>query len=597
MKILRFLILSIIFAPVLTMASVHYTVRFSEEEAKKHQVDIQITIDKLESVQGEYLKFKVPVWTPGSYKVREFSQHFTVKTVFVNGTPINFLREDKNTWAFPAKAGDHVTLNYSVYAFEQSVRQSYIDEHYAFLHGVSAFGYFPDAFNDIELEIKGLDKWKDVYVAAPAVSGKKHNYKFSDYDLLADSPIALGNFDTVDYTSGGVPHIVVMIGHGNYDLEKIRTDFKKMNDAEVKIFGSHPSTPVYIHFIYNVNAGGGGLEHLNSQTSMFERFAYTDEAKYKKFLGLIAHEYFHLWNVKRIAPMELGPFDYDKENYSDLLWVAEGFTSYYDDLILYRTGIIDQKEYLGLVAAQINRYENTIGKKVMSLDESSRLAWIKAYLPNENSSNTTISYYNKGMLVALAMELRIQKISNGKQCLDELMKALYENYKPSDLQNPEGGINMAIIVNLCKQLYGESFEDLFEALVYSTDPIDYQKWFEGLGIEFKDKNTHTNKYAGLLASTTEGRCIISRIDSESPAEKAGLSVKDELISIDGWRIEGDFNESLKRFDIGQTVELIYSRDGKIRKTMLAIGKDPTFNYELIVKDAENKLLKNWLRAN
>lgn len=595
MQILRILTISLIFVPNIIMASVQYQVNFTEAAAKKHQVEVEITVDKIHHTISDYVHFKVPVWTPGSYKVREFSQHFEVLSAKVNDKEVEVKRGDKNTWLIPASAKDKVSVVYSVYAFEQSVRQSYIDEYYAFLHGVSAFGYIEENLNDeLTVQFNPLSSWSDVYMAANEVKGKAHTFKLRNYDLLADSPIALGNFDTVDYTSGDVPHKVVMIGEGNYDLNKIKADFKKINDAEVEIFGSHPSEPIYIHFIYNVNSGGGGLEHLNCQTSMIERNAYTDEAKYKKFLGLIAHEYFHLWNVKRIKPKELGPFDYDKENYTDLLWVAEGFTSYYDDLTLLRTGIIDTKEYLSLVAAQINRYENTPGKEVMNLQESSRLAWIKAYLPHENSHNTTISYYNKGMLVALAMDLRIHRNSNGKSSLDQLLKALYERYNDNDLLSNEKGFDLDIIKSLCKDLYNDDMSDLFDELIFGKGEINYTKWFEGMGVAIENKTEADKAYVGISGDLNSGKFLVSRIDTDSPAEKAGISVKDEIIAINGWRVDSDLSTELKDIKVGEEIAVLISRDGKVIELKMTLAADEGFNYSLSVSDEDNKILKQWL---
>lgn len=594
MRILLILALNLIFAPQIIMAKVNYKLNFTEKEVRRHQVEVVLTIDAVGHSTSDFVHFKVPVWTPGSYKVREFSQHFEVKSTEVNGAEVDVERENKNTWLIPAKAKDQVKLTYMVYAFEQSVRQSYIDEFYAFLHGVSAFGYIEENSKDeIVLEVNALSKWKDVFIAAPAIEGRKHTYKLSNYDLLADSPIALGNFDVTFYESGSVPHSVVMIGKGNYDLLKIRDDFKKISDEEVKIFGSHPSEQ-YIHFIYNVNKGGGGLEHLNCQTSMYGRFDYKDETKYKKFLGLISHEYFHLWNVKRIAPKELGPFDYDKENYTDLLWVAEGFTSYYDDQVLLRAGLIDQKEYLELVAAQITRFENTPGKRVMTLEESSRLAWIKAYLPHENSNNTTISYYNKGMLAAMAMDLRIRSRTKGEKSLDDLLKLLFERFDYKHLQDKTKGYDIQTLVSLCEDVLKVEMKDLLDKLVYTTDSLDYGKWFSFMDVKLEDQNDHSKRYLGVTGSFAEGRYTISKVITASPAEVYGLSVNDEIIAVNDWRVDSDINDVIQNYDIGEKVDLVVSRDGKLNTITIELIADPEVKYALEVKNEKNEWMKQWL---
>lgn len=551
-----------------------YTVNF--DNVKSHYVNVEIEF----SSQGkDYVDFKVPVWTPGSYKVREFSKAF--ENVRVEDLEIS--RRDKNTWRIETKGKEQVKLSYDVYCFTISVRHSYVDQFYAFLHGVSAFGYLDGFENEqIVLKINPLDEWKNVEVALPQTKAPGYVYTCTNYDLLADSPIAVGNFDSDTYETKGVPHKIVMIGEGNYNLSKFTKDVKRITDWQADMIGEHPSNQ-YIHFIYNVNSGGGGLEHANSHTSMINRWAYTNKGRYRSFLGLIAHEYFHLWNVKRIRPLELGPFDYDKEVYTDMLWIAEGITSYYDDLTMYKLGNYSEKEYLNILKSNISRLENTAGKDVMSLAESSRLAWIKSYLPNEESPNVSVSYYNKGMVVALLLDLEIRKSSN--KCLDDVMTELYKNY----YKNGNKGLTHAQFESVVNKVAGRDLSEFFKTSVYSTDNLDYSV-FQSFGLELSIKPS-SKSYSGIKSAGH----VISNIVKNSPAVFAGLSVNDEILGLNGWKINTPIEKELEKLKVGSKAKILFSRDQKILETELTITKNPNVGVALTKIDEDNKELKRWLK--
>lgn len=563
----------------MTTNAINYSVSFSK--VKSHYVTVDIEFD---ATNKAYVDFKVPVWTPGSYKVREFSNAF--ENISANNLEIK--RLNKNTWRIFTDGQSQVSLSYDVYCFTVSVRQSYADEYYAFLHGVSVFGYLEGYENEqILLTIYPNDNWANVEVSLPKIKSSKHSYRCSNYDLLGDSPIAIGNFDTIDYTSGDVTHKIVMIGEGNYDLNKVMEDFKKISDTQIEMMGSHPSSQ-YVHFIYNVSQGGGGLEHANSQTSMMPRWNYSNPNKYRSFLGLIAHEYFHLWNIKRIRPKELGPFDYDKEVYSEMLWIAEGITSYYDDITLLRMGAYSKEEYLKIITSQMSRLENSPGKTVMSLAHSSLLAWVKAYLPNEESSNKTISYYNKGMIVAVLLDLEIRSTSN--YSLDDVMRKLYANF----YLEKNRGFTYYEFVDVCSSIAGKDMSIFLNEIVYSLNPINYDIFMKfGLDLAI-DKSYSTKPWSGISTELNGNRIIVTNIISNSPGVESGLSVNDEIIALDDWRLKVKFEDYLSYYSIGELIKLVYSRDGKMQTTHLRLLSNPTINFNLSVAEETNKKLLSWL---
>ena len=576
----KIIVIAFLISISISTMALDYAVSF--DKVKSHYVTVDLTFD---ATGRDFVDFKVPVWTPGSYKVREFSNAF--ENVTAGDKEVK--RINKNTWRIATSGASEVKLSYDVYSFTVSVRQSYADENYAFLHGVSAFGYLEGYEKEqITLSIVPYAGWNNVEVALPQTKAAGYVFTCENYDLLADSPIALGNFDKTSYVSGKVPHTVVMIGEGNYDLETIREDFKKISDSQIAMMGDHPSDR-YTHFVYNVGNGGGGLEHLNSQTSMMYRWGYTSKGRYRNFLGLIAHEYFHLWNVKRVRPIQLGPFDYDKEVYTDMLWIAEGITSYYDDKTLHRIGLYDDEEYLGILASQINRLENSPGKDIMSLAHSSMLAWVKAYLPTEESMNTTVSYYNKGMIAAAMLDLEIR--ANGKKSLDDVMTTLY-----TDFYKKKGrGFTHEEFIAVCTELAGKNMKPFFEDVIFSTKPLDYESIFSQYGISITDKNADkTTPWSGVVSSHSNGKTTITNIYSNSPAVDAGLSVNDEIIAINGWRVDDKLENHDSKYGVNDGVEITYSRDGKLFTTTLTYAKSTQVAFELKKSEIENELRKAWL---
>jgi predicted metalloprotease with PDZ domain len=585
MKRLTLLILVLITATVM-QGEVIYKVSFPKPET--HYVHVEMEIEK---PAGTYTDFIMPVWTPGSYKVREFSRNVDHVTANSDGKDLNVEKLNKSTWRVSFKKGiPKITFSYKVYAFEMGVRTSYVDQFQGFLHGVSVFMY-ADGYQKQACKISFAkpDSWKNITVALPEAGN--NTFVAENYDLLADSPFALGNHDLIHFEVKGLKHRVAMLGEGNYDAEKIKTDFTKIIEKEISMFGEHPS-PEYVVFIQNVESGGGGLEHLNSQTSVIQRWAYSNEAKYKSFLGLIAHEYFHLWNVKRIRPIELGPFDYTQENYTKMLWVAEGITSYYDDLFLKRCDIYKEEEYLGIIATAINKNENLPGAKVQSLDMSSFDAWIKFYNPDENSDNISISYYQKGMLASFIIDLEIIKRTNGKKKLDDVMKYLYTEY----YKTKKRGFTEEEFAKALETVAGSSFETLLKDMIYTTKPLLYDTYLGYVGLTLKNQAS-AKMPLGINTKLENGKTLVKFVEVNRPGSKAGLSVNDEIIAINGYRVNGDIDEFTARFKEGVEAEMTVSRMGKLITIKITPEKDPTLNYKLVkmenLTDEQKALFDFW----
>jgi predicted metalloprotease with PDZ domain len=458
------------------------------------------------------------------------------------------------------------------------------------LNGSNIFMLVPGREKDKHIvKVNPLSTWAKISVALPSKSA--NTYEAANYDLLADSPFEIGNHQIIEFDAAGVKHSVAMVGPGNYDAEKIKTDFTKIVQEAKSIFGTHPCSE-YLFIVHNVAAGGGGLEHLNSTTVQVNRFAYSNENTYRSFLGLIAHEYFHLWNVKRLRPAALGPFNYSEENYTTMLWVAEGFTAFYDNWIVRRAGLMNTDKYLEIVANEYSAQSNLPGDKVQALAEASFDSWIKYYRRNENSNNTQVSYYDKGSIVASLMNLMIIKNSNGQNNLDDLMRFLYNEY----YQKQGRGYTDEEFKKAAENLCGQSLDDFYAKYINGTEVIPYAVYLELAGLKLINLNAAKEEpYLGLGSSIVNGKLLVTSVANGSPAYKAGLSVNDELIAMDNYRID-DLTKFMALKKPNDKVSLVYARDGMLFNTDLQIEKNSAVKYKIDVNpDSKDEVLrKKWL---
>jgi predicted metalloprotease with PDZ domain len=556
--------------------------QLSIEAPHTHYVDVEVRFDNLPAnIQKRgYVDFKMPVWAPGSYLVREFAKNVEGEAAKdLSGNALTFRKINKNNWRVQLGGAKGVVFSYKVYAFEQSVRTSFVDESHAFISPSGVF-MFPDGFVNLPstLRIKPYKEWKEISCTLEKVNGDKYTLRAPNYDELADAPIEIGNQKIISFTAAGVPHQYAMYGVAQYDEERLVRDTKSIIEAAVEIFGELPCKE-YIFIVHNLGGGAtGGLEHLNSTVLAVNRNAYQTQSGYLGFLRLAAHEYFHLWNVKRLRPDVLGPFDYDNENYTRQLWMAEGFTSYYDDFIVRRAGLIDENTYLRDVAANINEHENAPGSKVQSVAEASFDAWIKYYRRNENSINSSISYYGSGARVAMLIDLEILNNSKGQKSLDDVMRALYaDTYKKANR-----GFTEAELKKACEVAAGRNLDDIFNDYVFGTKPTNYEKYlaYAGLRLNVTPDNTPS---LGMTAADENNRIIVKVTHKDAPAYNEGINVNDEIIAIDGFRMNNvaAMNAYISNRKIGDAVKITLARDGLIREMTVKVGTSGVAQYTIV----------------
>ncbi|SFB96309.1 Predicted metalloprotease, contains C-terminal PDZ domain [Spirosoma endophyticum] len=585
--------------PAAASPSVTYVLSMPEPQTHYFEVEMQLKnmATATNAKKNGYIDIKMPVWTPGSYLIREYARNVQGFTATTGGKPLKSEKISKNTWRIttPASTDDNLTIRYRVYANELTVRTSFVDADHGYVTPASMFMYH-DALRNIPLRVvvQPYKTWKNVATALEPVAGQTFTYEATDFDLLVDSPIEIGNHHTFTFTASNVPHSVAMFGEVDYDEKRLAADYKRVCEAAATVIGEHPCKH-YTFIVHHIPSGGGGLEHLNSTTLETSRNAYATEANYKGFLTLVAHEYFHLWNVKRIRPVALGPFNYEAENYTHMLWLSEGGTSFYEDYILRRAGFHTPETYLNIVGIDITNIENQPGSRVQSAAESSWDAWIKEYRPNENSANTTISYYSKGSVLGTLLNLAILAGSNGERSLDDLMRFLYAEY----YKKQKRGFADEEFRQAAEQIAGRSLDDFFTIGVNSAEPINYNTYFEPVGLRLVNVAGKTQDgFLGAATTVSNGKATIASVRRGSGAYTGGLNVGDEIISVDSVRVGDDLLRLIGGRRAGETIKVLVNRGGFLREIPVTLTQNPLASYRLEplpnVSPAQKALYNKWL---
>ncbi len=570
--------------------SVEYTVRIPEPA--NHLVHIDLGVAKAE--EGGVI-LRMPVWTPGSYLVREFSRHvMNVTARRVGGDPVEVEKIRKNAWLVKTKPGKRVEISYTVYANELTVRTSHVDADHAFLHPAATFLYVEGREAEaMTVRIEAPEGWESA-TSLPLVG--EDTFKAANLDELMDSPFEIGTHQVLSFTAAGVPHRIALHGTGNFDLEELLGDTATICNAAAEMFpGDHPCRSYT--FIYHVLEGaGGGLEHLDSSVCGFSVRAFKPERSYVRALSLISHEYFHLWNIKRIRPRELGPFDYDRENPTRLLWVSEGFTSYYQYRILRAAGLMPVPDYLDETAGMIRAYLEIPGRAVDPVAEASFDAWIKLYRPNENTRNSTISYYLKGALIGMLLDLAIRDATEGEKSLDDVMVKLWKLFG----QRPAEGFTEEELRSILAETAGRDLGAEIDSWVHTTDELPFAGYFAKLGLEIVPRDPgDPGAWLGITTKEQNGRTLVREVLTGTPAAAAGLSAGDELIALDDWRI-GNLLELLGERAPDDVAALVISRRGRLRRLTVTLGEAPVTDVVLRPVDGagerEARLFEGWAGA-
>lgn len=561
---------------------VHYLVDI--EKPEQHHVRVTMTIENFEEK-----KFKVflPSWSPGSYLMREYARNIRwFSASQANGEVLFHSQIGKGIWEIDLSKSDVKTkqnsfqIAYDIYCKDLTVRTSHVDASHAFLHGPSyLMGLLDQKIENPSIEFRFPPAWSRLSTGLKDISEQRSVFLYSapDYDELIDAPVEIGCHETDGFLALGKPHHIANYGQIYPHKNNLKSDMKKIVETVAKHFDNELPYDQYLFITHFVPKLFGGLEHLNSTALQFDGRKLSNKKDYQNYLSLVAHEYFHLWNVKRIRPKELGPFDYLNEGYTTLLWLAEGLTSLMDDLFVYRAQISTLEEYLEVVKGNLETYLNTPGRKYHSLEQSSFNAWIKLYRPDENSKNSSVSYYLKGGLVFNVLHAYL--VEKGSS-IDDLLRLLWEDYK----KRPHTGVTKEDVYRMVKEIGGEDILNKFSTMVETTVDINFEDAFKKLGCELR-WNEPTNPWIGVDFDFNGDRAFVKAVTLDSPAHKAGLNAGDEIIFLNGLRFEKTDAEKLSTLMmIDQPYELIISRLAKLERVEITPARQPRQLKEIAVVD-------------
>ncbi len=569
--------------------------KLSITEPWTHYVKIRLSGTRLKD--SEYIDFFLPAWSPGSYLIREYAKSIRkFKATSSNGEFLFFEKRDKGTWRvdwskseLKNKEAEDFSVEYEVYCNEISVRTSHVTDEHAFLHGPSLFmGIVGQEIVSPTLEIEFPPLWSKVTTGLKDISEKRELflYEAPNYDELIDSPIEIGCHETNGFRVGGIDHHLAYYGLPEELPGDLRKDTQTIVEKVSEFWGEIPYE-MYVFMGHFMPGIYGGLEHLNSTALQFDPFAVQTPEGYRDFLGLVAHEYFHTWNVKRIRPVELGPFDYQNENYTRMHWLTEGMTSYVDDLFVYTCGLSTLEQYLETLVKRINRYDDTPGKKFDSLEDSSFDSWIKLYRPNENSRNSTVSYYLKGQLAFYCLNILL--VSEGKS-LRDFCSLLWKRFKA----NPSQGMHKEEVMTYLRELTNENIVSKFETFVSDTIELPLAELSEKIGLKFKYKEKVEGSF-GFDWKEDGQRLFVSSLLLDSAGYKAGLNTEDEILAVDGIRLTTSMYKSwLKVLKVDQRPHhFLVARNGKVLNLEIPfVGGNPVLEkIDVMDRSKAEKALK------
>lgn len=569
--------------------TVHFTVSMPEPASHNFRVEMEVTgVD-------ESCVLAFPAWTPGSYKIREFGKN--VNAFKAADAEVELL--DKQRYRFRGIRRGRLIAGFDYYADELSVRTPHLDDTHGFFLGTNLFPYLEDvngmpAKCAYTVTIKPYKGWQ-VATSLPKVRGKANTFRADEYDVLGDTPFEIGTHTVKSFTVDGVKHDVAFYGYGNYDEERIVRDTEKIVKTQAKNFGGLPYD--YYLFIHHFTPdSGGGLEHLNSCVCAWPSWKFKKEDDYQKFIRLVSHEFFHVWNVKRIRPEILGPFDYSEEQHTKALWVMEGMTQYYERLWCARAGVTKEEDVLQAYADTIDREDNRPGRKVMSLETSSWMAWTKLYHADANFLNTGVSYYSRGAQIGLLLDAKIRKVTDGKRSLDDVMKLAFKRYGWPKKGFPERGFE-----KLCEDVAGRKLTTFWNNHVRGTKELNYAEFLSVYGLKFERTEKGDAPWLGLMTGKKDGTFQVTAVHGEGPAIRAGIQPRDEILALNGHKVDADsFEDRAGELKPGETATLAVFRRERLVESKLQVGSKPKGKLKLVKRPsptaAQRRNYRKWISS-
>jgi predicted metalloprotease with PDZ domain len=580
---------------------IHYQIRFPAPHTHYLEIEARVPAGK------PTIELLLPVWTPGSYLVREYSKDIEAFSAEAGGRSLPWEKTKKNRWRIESGGANRVTVRYKVYAHDSSVQGNWVDADFAMLNGAPNFMTLVEGgkrAHEVSVELPAA--WKRSVSGMPLAPGKTHTYLAADYDELIDSPIYAGNAPVHEFEVDGKKHYLVNQGEGPmWDGPASAEALKKFVGHYARMMGGLPYSK-YVFFNMIVESGGG-LEHKTSTWMNASRWAWAGvqepaaaepaagrrSPSRLRWLGLASHEYFHVWNVKLLRPVELGPFDYENEVYTKSLWISEGLTSYYGPLALRRAGLTTQEQCLRAMSDAIRQLQSTPGRLVQPVETSSFDTWIKHYRPDENTANTAISYYTKGEVLGFVLDAKIRKATQGKKSLNDVMRLAYGRY------GKERGFTPDEFRQTASEVAGVDLGAWFRSALETTDEIDYNEALEWYGLRFRtaDPNARPRVLTGLTTRSDAGRLVVTQVRRGTPGMSAGVNVDDEIVAVNGIRVGPErWPSRLEMYKTDDRVRLLIARRDEMRDIEMEIAYDASPGWRLEADPKASEVQKANLKA-
>ena len=544
---------------------IRYTLRFPAPHT--HYLEVEAVYPTSRRPQVELM---MAVWTPGSYLVREYQRHIENLVATSDGKTLLVAKPVKNRWRIDTGGAATVTVTYRVYGREMTVRNNWVESGFAMLNGAPTFITLADKAprpHEVRLDLPAV--WRGSATPLMPITGQPHSYRADDFDTLVDSPIIAGNPVVKTFEVDGKRHHLVLEGDPSlFDADRAAADVKKIVEAGKGVMG-RLDYPHYF-FLNMVVEAGGGLEHKNAFLTMSGRYTTRTRRAYVNWLNLVGHEYFHNWNVKRLRPVELGPFDYETETYTKALWVGEGFTDYYGALLVARAGLSTPVEYLDELSNTIEQVQMRPGRLVQPVDMASFDTWIKQYRPDENTLNTSIDYYSKGASIAFMLDAKIRQATAGAKTLDDALRLAYARYSGAK------GYTLEQFYAVMSEAAGTNLTPWFAAVVSSVDELDFSEALDYYGLRFTPVDPSTAR-ATMGASTRNdnGRLVVTVVRRGTPAHAAGVNTDDEILAVDDVRVRADgLVARMDQYKAGDTVRLLVARRDRLVTLDVTLAPEP-----------------------
>ncbi len=564
--------------------------RLGMPKPSTHLFEVELTIGNIPASETT-LDVQLPVWRPGRYMVMDFAGGvLDFSSGDSKGKALTWKKTEKSVWRVETQGAPSVTISYKVFANEFNLRTRGLNDEHGFVDGAAVFMYVEKyRMLPVQLKVQPYNNWH----VTTGLEGKGNLFTAPDYDYFVDCPLEIGTQKDFSFEVEGIPHVLSIYGNGNWNADTLIRDITKIISTTKAMFGVFPYKR-YLFLVHCTPSSGGGTEHINSTIMGTRPFVFSNPDTYRGFLGLVSHEYFHTWNVKQFRPAGITPYDFTKENYTGELWISEGTTSYYDEIILVRAGLKSADKHVESLAAMIQNDRQRPGNKIQSLYESSFDSWVKFSRGTAQAYNTESDFYDKGASVSMLLDLEIRNRTNGERSLEDVMRICFERFPLKD-----GGFTLDGFRGVIEEVSKTNFRKFFDDYIQGVKPLPWEQSLSYAGINVVLRDSTPKPWIGMSTSDGDGRTRITRVISGSPAHEAGLDQGDEIVAVNGMRARtSDINDRVSECKAGDTITLLVFRNDFLKEFTVTITNQSVPNYKTAKVsdpvDTQKKMYEGWL---